>query len=211
MQYLNSIRRRLIVGMSAMGLGLLIAAGPASAVDIAGYKIDETARVGGQELKLNGAGIRYKAFFKVYVGALYLPDKKTSVQDIQSSQGAKRVQITVLRDINSEDFGQAFMNGIRKNSDKTELAKYIGQMLQFGQLFASVPEIKRGDVLTVDWVPAVQGMVLQLNGKEMTKPLSDPGFYNAVLRIWLGPSPADDRLKRAMLGEKPDEGGSRTQ
>jgi hypothetical protein len=31
--------------------------------------------VGGQQLVLNGAGIRSRAIFKVYVGSLYLPAK----------------------------------------------------------------------------------------------------------------------------------------
>lgn len=203
MHFMQSLRT--LTGVLSLS-GLLLTAN-VQAMDVAGMKVDETAKIGNSDLKLNGAGIRYKAFFKVYVAALYLPEKKTAVNDIIALPGAKQVSIIALRDISSEDFGQAFMAGIRKNSDKIELSKYINQMLQFGQLFASVPEIKKGDILTMDWVPGT-GTMLQLNGKKITEVIPDVGFYNAVLRIWLGNNPADEKLKRAMTGDKAEESGS---
>lgn len=174
---------------------------PTRAAEVAGVRLDETARVATQELKLNGAGIRYKTFFKVYVAALYLGDKKATVPEVLAVPGAKRIQIVLLRDVSSEDLGQAFMAGMRKNSDMSERAKIINQMLTFGQLFASIPEIKKGDVLTTDWIPG-SGTLCMLNGKKIADIIPDIAFYNALLKIWLGHSPADDKLKKAMLGEK---------
>ena len=46
------------------------------------------------------------------------------------------------------------------------------------------------------------GMVMTLNGKSISEPIPDVAFYNAVLRIWLGDKPADDKLKPLLLGEK---------
>ena len=156
--------------VSAMALSL-----PAGAAEVAGVKLDETARVGNQELKLNGAGIRYKAFFKVYVAGLYLGDKKSTVPKVLAAPGARRIQIVLLRDVSSEDFGQAFMAGMRKNSDMSERAKIINQMLTFGQLFASIPEIKKGDVLTTDWIPG-SGTLCMLNGKKIADIIPDIAF-----------------------------------
>ena len=45
------------------------------AADVGGVKLADKATVGGQELVLNGAGIRTRAIFKVYVGSLYVPAK----------------------------------------------------------------------------------------------------------------------------------------
>ncbi|HCE08940.1 MAG TPA: lipoprotein transmembrane [Oxalobacteraceae bacterium] len=174
---------------------------PVRATEVAGVKLDETAKVANQELKLNGAGIRYKLFFKVYVAALYLSDKKSTVPQILAAPGAKRIHLVMLRDVSSEDFGQAFMAGMRKNSDMTERAKIINQMMIFGELFASIPELKKGDVLTTDWIPG-SGTVCSLNGKKISQVIPDVAFYNALLKIWLGRSPADEKLKRALLGEK---------
>ena len=55
-----------------------------------------------------------KVVFKVYVAGLYLSDKKSTVPEVLAVPGAKRIQIVALRDISSEDFGQAFMTGMRK-------------------------------------------------------------------------------------------------
>lgn len=182
----------------------LTATGAAGAAEVAGVKLDETIRLANQELKLNGAGIRYRAIFKVYVTGLYLSEKKTTVPDVLAAPGARRVVIIPLRDISNEDFGRAFMSGIQKNSDRNEKAKLIMQLQKFGELFASIPELKKGDVLTTDWIPGV-GTVIQINGKKTIDPLPDIAFYNSILKIWLGDSPADSRLKPLLLGEKTEE------
>ena len=47
----------------------------AQAAEVGGVKLDDKVNVGGQELVLNGAGVRTRAIFKVYVGSLYVPAK----------------------------------------------------------------------------------------------------------------------------------------
>ncbi|MFZ6864022.1 chalcone isomerase family protein [Undibacterium sp. Ji67W] len=183
------------------GLGLVMGLAPgAKATEVAGVKLDDTLQLANTELKLNGAGIRYKAIFKVYVAGLYLKEKKTTVQDILNADGPRRVTLVMMRDLSSEDFSRGFMQGIQKNTDKADKAKLTSQFLRFGELFASVPELKKGDVMTNDWIPGV-GTVVALNGKKMGDPYPDILFYNALLRIWLGESPVDSGLKKAMLGE----------
>ncbi|RJF97859.1 chalcone isomerase family protein [Noviherbaspirillum saxi] len=175
-----------------------------SAMEVGGIKLDDSVRLANQDLKLNGAGIRYKAIFKVYVAGLYLPEKKTSVPDVLSAPGAKRVTIVMLRDVSNEELGRGFMTGINQNSDRAEKTKFIGQLQKFGEIFASIPELKKGDVLTTDWIPG-NGTVIHVNGKKVSDVLPDPTFYNALLKIWLGDKPVDAGLKPAMLGEKPEQ------
>ncbi|TFV88145.1 lipoprotein transmembrane [Oxalobacteraceae bacterium OM1] len=172
--------------------------------DVAGIKFDDTAKVGTQDLKFNGAGIRYKAIFKVYAIGLYLQDRKGTAHDVFNAPGARRVQIGVLRDLSSEEFGRAFLAGINQNIDRNDKTKIVGQLLKFGEIFASIPELKKGDIVTTDWVPGT-GTVIQVNGKRIAEPLPDLQFYNAILKIWLGDKPVEPKLKQAMLGEKPDE------
>lgn len=177
----------------------------AGATEVAGIKFDESIQVAGTELKLNGAGIRYKAIFKVYAAGLYLKEKKTTVPEVLASQGPRRVTIVMLRDLSNEEFGRGFMTGIQQNTDKAEKSKMTMQFIRFGELFASVPELKKGDVMTNDWIPGV-GTVVALNGKKMGDPYPDLAFYNALLRIWLGESPVDRSLKKAMLAEEDTRG-----
>lgn len=191
--------------------GLMLAgslAAPAMAAEVAGIKFDETVTLDNTPLKLNGAGIRYKAIFKVYAAGLYLKDKKNTVPDVLASAGPRRVTIVMLRDLSNEDFGRGFMQGIQQNTDKAEKAKLTMQFLRFGELFASVPELKKGDVMTNDWIPGV-GTVVALNGKKMGEPYPDVAFYNALLRIWLGEHPVDSGLKKAMLGVTEDRSSYR--
>lgn len=192
-----------VVAGACLSVGLVLSHG-AIAADVAGVKVDETVNLANQELKLNGAGIRFKAIFKVYVAALYLSEKKSTVQDVLAAPGARRISITMLRGVSSEEFGQSFMSGMQNNSDRAEKAKVINQMLKFGELFASIPELKKGDVLVTDWIPGT-GTVISVNGKRVTEPLPDIAFYNALLKIWLGEKPADNKLKKQMLGDKSED------
>ncbi len=199
-----AIRITRVLALAATLLGLAGTA-PAGAAEVAGVKLEDNVRVANQDLRLNGAGIRYKAIFKVYVAALYLAQPKTSVADVLAAPGARRVTIVMLRDISNEEFGRGFMSGIQQNIDRAEKVKYVLQLQKFGEIFASVPELKKGDVLTVDWVPS-SGTLIHLNGKKVADSLPDLGFYNTILRIWLGEKPIDEQLKQLMLGGRPDEG-----
>ncbi|HZW20518.1 chalcone isomerase family protein [Noviherbaspirillum sp.] len=196
------IRASRTLGRIAAAAALSIATA-AGAADIGGVKLDDTVRLANQELKLNGAGIRYKAIFKVYVAGLYLTEKKSTVPDVLAANGPRRVTIVMLRDISNEELGRGFMSGIQQNSDRNEKAKLIMQLQKFGEIFASIPELKKGDVLTTDWIPG-SGTVVHVNGKKVSDTLPDVAFYNALLKIWLGDKPVDAQLKPLMLGEKPD-------
>jgi hypothetical protein len=195
---IENLRIKRLLALSCLFIGFCQSA---SAIDIAGMKVDESARVSNKELKLNGAGIRVKAIFKVYVAALYLAEKKTTVPEVLDIAGPRRLTLIMLREISSEDFGQSFMTGLNANSDKAEKSKIINQMVKMGEIFASIPSLKKGDTITTDWIPG-SGMVIQVNGKAVGEVLPDINFFNAYLKIWLGDKPADSSLKQSMLGSK---------
>lgn len=181
-------------------LALAFALQAMAAIDVDGVRFDDTNKVGGKDLKLNGAGMRTKVIIKVYAAGLYLPEKSRNVADILKMDGPRRVTLVMARDISSPDLAKAFMDGINENLDKAEKAKIVTQIGKFGEMFASVDEIKKGDVMHMDWIPGT-GTVCELNGKRIGDTASDINFYNAVLRIWLGDKPADRSLKPALLGE----------
>ncbi|WP_028445807.1 chalcone isomerase family protein [Chitinimonas koreensis] len=179
---------------------LLALSGQAAAVEVAGVSIDDSARVAGAELKLNGAGVRTKVLFKVYVAALYLGDKKSTPAEVLAAPGPKRVSLTMLREVSSDTLSQALLEGLNHNSSDEEKSRLFNQMLAIGQIFGAYRSIKPRDVITVDWVPNT-GTVIQMNGKKLGDTLPDVAFYNAILKIWLGDRPADKTLKRQLLGE----------
>ena len=197
-----AIRTRCLPVVSA----LIFSVGQSAlAAEVSGVRLEDQVVVGHQSLQLNGAGTRYKLVFKVYVSGLYLAARKSSAAEVFAAAGPKRVSISMLRDVGNEEFGRSFMAGIRQNTDKADKVRITPQLLKFGELFASIPELKKGDLLTIDWVPA-RGMQLQLNGKKIADTYPDVTFFNAILKIWLGENPADAMLKRLMLGEKIEDG-----
>ncbi len=171
----------------------------AQAVEVGGVKLDDTVIIANRELKLNGAGVRYKAIFQVYAAALYLPEKKNTVAEILALPGPRRVQLVMMRDVSSDELGQAFMKGLNNNSDKVDKSKILTQTMQFGQMFALLPSLKKGDVLALDWIPST-GTQCQLNGRKIGEVMLDQAFYNAVLKIWIGDKPVDFLLKPELLG-----------
>lgn len=184
------------------GAILTLAASLASAatVDVSGYKFDDTNQVAGKDLKLNGAGMRTKFFIKVYAAGLYLPEKKNTVPDVLKQDGPRRMTLQMAREVSSEEFGKAFMEGLNDNVDKADKQKIASQIGKMGELFASVDSLKKGDVLHLDFIPGV-GTQCELNGKKLGPVFPDIAFYNALLRIWLGDKPVDTSLKPELLGD----------
>ena len=99
-----TLPKRIMVGVT----GLLLATGVlAVPVEISGVKLDDPVDVRGTPLQLNGAGIRYKAIFKVYVAGLYLGKKAVTPEEAYAAPGPKRLTITLLRDIDSDVLGKS--------------------------------------------------------------------------------------------------------
>lgn len=172
----------------------------AAVVDMAGVKFEDTIDQRGSKLVLNGAGVRYKTIFKVYSAGLYLPKKTTSPEEALSMPGAKRISITMLRDIDSNELGKLFTRGVEDNAPKTEMSKLIPGLIRMGQVFSDQKKLVAGDSFTFEWVPGTGG-VLTVKGKVQGEPFKEAEFFIALLRIWLGPVPADYKLKEALLGK----------
>jgi hypothetical protein len=176
-------------------------AASAETVEVAGVKYETEQSVGGQKLQLNGAGIRYKVVIKVYTAGLYLATKAATPEAVLAAPGPKRMQIVALRDIDGNDLGKLFTKGMEQNSTREEFAKSINGVLKIAELFSIKKELLKGESFSVDWLPGT-GAVVSINGKPQGEPIKEPDFYAALLRIWLGKSPADDQLKDALLGIK---------
>jgi hypothetical protein len=196
MMSISTIRRQF--GLAALAFAIALPA--SAAVDVSGYKFEDTTKVAGKELTLNGAGMRTKFVVKVYAAGLYVPEKKKTTADILKQDGPRRITLQMARDVSSEDFGKAFMEGLNDNVDKAEKQKIVAQIGKFGEMFAGVNGLKKGDVLHIDWIPG-SGTVCELNGKKLVENVPDIAFYNALLRIWLGDKPVDRSLKPALLGD----------
>jgi hypothetical protein len=185
---------------AATGAALLLAASAlAQPVAVSGVRYEEAAELRGHRLQLNGAGVRYKAVFKVYAAGLYLPKKASTPEEALAMPGAKRVHITMLRDIDSGELGRLFARGMEDNMEKAAFSRLVPGVMRMSQIFSEHKKLSTGDSFSVEWVPGA-GTIISVKGMPQGEPFKEPEFFNALLRIWLGPSPADWKLKDALLG-----------
>jgi Chalcone isomerase-like len=169
----------------------------AQALELKGVKVNETAQVGGNALVLNGAGVRTKMVFKVYVAGLYLTQKHTNADSVLSDTGNKRVSMHFLRELSAEKLLHAMDEGFTANNSAAEMAAIEPQMKAFRAMMTSAKMVKEGDVILLDYTTA--GTAINLNGKALGN-VEGAAFNQALLRVWLGNKPVDASLKKAMLG-----------
>jgi hypothetical protein len=198
--------RRLLIAAAAAFMLLPPAFAQTQGVELAGVKYEPTAQVANTRLQLNGAGVRYKLVIKVYTAGLYLQGKAATPEAVLAAPGPKRLQITMLRDIDGNELGKLFTRGMQDNASREEFAKSIPGTIKMGEIFATRRKLTAGESFAVDWVPGT-GTVISVNGKTAAEPIKEPEFFSALMHIWLGKSPADAQLKDALLGRAPNSGG----
>jgi len=168
----------------------------AEAVEIEGVSVPESVQVEDKSLHLNGAGVRTKFFFDIYVTALYLEQKSSSAEDVLTSHGTKRLSMQfIYGEVEAEKMTNGWNRGFEKHHSEKEMAALRERLNRFNSFFTTV---HKDDLITYDFLS--DGSTLtQIKGKTMG---SIPGFdfQQALLSVWLGPKPADKELKKALLG-----------
>ena len=204
--------RRLLAGARAIGQGVLGVAlialaalvflpGAHAAAPIT--REDQTfpgdARVAGTPLQLNGVGLRAAFIYKVYLAGLYLPAKAATGPAVLAETGPKRVQVRMLMDGPSDEFAKAFTGGITKRTPADQVAAMRDRIDAFDRTLRSVGNVKKGDVVNLDYTPAV-GLTMTVNGKAFGAPVPGADLYAALLEIFVGERPVDAKMKAGMLG-----------
>jgi hypothetical protein len=193
--------------MTKLFFGALLFAGfalwaPVHAVEIEGVKIDDkvTLTKDAPELVLNGAGVRHKfGFVKVYVGSLYLTQKKTENEAIFADPGPKRLTMHILADeVTAQDLIASMNNALAANLVPHELALLEKRIRDLNAMMSSLKVIKKGGVIRLDYIPGVGTHVIVNGADKLTIPGDD--FFSALLHVWIGDKPVDGRLRDAMLG-----------
>ena len=174
---------------------LLITSFTVQARVIDDIEIPETIQVDGTQLVLNGAGVRYKFFFKVYVAALYLEKKSSHVEQILGSDTHRRIDMYVTYShISQEKMENAWKSGFEANLDEANLTSLAGSINQFIAMFADLHE---KDVIVMDYTPG-EGTQVLINQQDKGT-IRGKAFNDALLGIWLGKEPVTESLKDKLL------------
>lgn len=195
MRQLNQVKRTL----SALLLAVAATGTWAQALEVEGVKLEATNQVAATALQLNGAGLRTKVFFKVYVAGLYVPQKTANAAQLLAQKGARRVTITMLRDVDAESFAKALNDGLRDNHSEAQFVAMKAQIDALNANLKAVGEAKKGDVIHFEFLPDT-GTQVTVNGKVRGSAIAGEDFFTSVLRIWLGEKPVDASLKKGLLG-----------
>lgn len=185
--------------MKALSLALLFFMSfAAQAAEVAGVRLDDKTQVESRELVLNGAGLRKRFVFSVYVIGLYLAEKKADAAGAIGLAGPKRAEIHMLRNVGAEQFTEALVEGLRANHSEADFRQLEPRVKELSEVMAQIGEAKKGMTIALDWTGS--GTRLLVDGKPAGKPIAGEDFYRALLRIWLGEHPVQDDLKKALLG-----------
>jgi hypothetical protein len=181
-----------------ISLSMLAASLTVDAAEVAGVRVDDKAIVGGRELVLNGAGMRTRLIIKVYVAALYLPQKAATAQAALARDEPRRMTMTMQRTVNYEQLLEAMRAGLAENNSQADLDAIKPQINEFIKIFASVGEAKAGQVIWIDYVPDT-GTTVALDGA-VKGTIAGQAFNRALMKVWLGDNPVQESLKKALLG-----------
>src|SRR5450631_979181 len=185
-----------MIARVAMVLAAFTLSVAANAAEVGGVKLDDKMSVGGQDLVLNGAGIRTKVVFKVYVASLYLPQKATDLQGVLA-KGPRRIQLNLLRTLSADQLADALVDGLNETNTPEQIAAVKAQVDQLVSIMKAFKEVKEKDVVTLDFVDGATK--IGWNG-EAKGSIAGDAFNQALTRIWLGDKPVQSDLKKAMLG-----------
>jgi hypothetical protein len=185
--------------MAALVVGLASLAAHAQPAELEGVKLAPTVQVGAAALQLNGAGVRTRAIFSVYVAALYVPQKTADAAALLAQKGPRRMTLTMLRTVDADTFAEALNDGLRKNHSEAQITGFKAQIEALNASLKAAGEAKKGDVIQIEFAPET-GTRVTVNGQVKGSAIPGEDFYTAVLRIWLGDKPVDGNLKKGLLG-----------
>ncbi len=171
-------------------------------LEIEGVKLEPMAQVGAASLPLNGAGVRVRAIFKVYVAGLYVPQKTSDPAKLLAQNGARRITLTMLRNVDADTFFEALNDGLKSNHTPEQFTAMAPQIATLSASLKPLGEAKKGDVIYFDYLPDA-GTRVTVNGQVQGTPIPGEDFYRSVLRIWIGDKPVDSGLKKGLLGSQP--------
>lgn len=176
----------LIVGMSVSH----------AQIEIGAATLPETVTFESQKLIYNGAGVRKKAWFKLYSGGLYLVNKSSDAKDIMAADESMAIKLHITsRMISSSKMINAVNDGF-ENATNGNTAPIANEVEKFKGFFSD--EINDGDIFDIVYIKDT-GVIVYKNGAKKGT-IAGLNFKKALFGIWLSEKPADKKLKKGMLG-----------
>jgi len=167
-----------------------------AASDTGDVNFQDTYITDSGELHLNGAGLRKKFVIKVYAAALYLLEKSETAQSIIEADKPMVIRMVMIYEgVSPEKISKSYFEGFENNMG--DIAPYEVRLAELCSWFTE--DSKTGDIYDISYEPE-RGTSLIING-ERKGTIQGLDFKKAMFSVWLGESPADKKLKKALLGD----------
>jgi hypothetical protein len=165
------------------------------ASECAGVSSPDSISLADNELVLNGQGLRLATMLKVkvYVAALYVPERSDQAQALLQADQPWQLSLSFLRSVGADDMTEAWDEGFATNA-KSELPALKERI---AVLNSTMVDLEEGDTLVFSYVPAT-GTRVEVNGDDKAS-IEGKDFASALLSIWLG-KPPNKEIKRGLLG-----------
>lgn len=163
------------------------------ALEVEGVQIPEKITQNATQLNLNGTAVRTVTLFgiRVYVMALYLEQPTADPAAIIQSDQEKRIVMHFLRSVDAGRLREGWREGFANNtSDGNALAERLALLNE------AMREVEAGDTLIFEFSGDSVSVVLDT---EEVIVVDGKDFQRALLRVWLGPKPPGEELKRRLL------------
>ena len=183
-------------GLAALAVMLAAASASAAGREVAGVTLPDTTVYAGKTLTLNGAGLRTRFMFKVYVIGLYLEHPSTDAAAILAADEMRRAELHLLRALTADEIGSAIATAFEQNAG----AAMPRLQARLDRLKAMFPAVEKDEVVALTYVPG-KGTVVTAKGADVGS-IEGKDFADVLFAVWIGSAPVDQTLKQALLGAR---------
>ena len=178
-------------------VAILLCCGSARAATLAGTNFPDTYPADGQNLTLNGLGLRTITILNIraYVAGLYLAQPSRDPQRILASTAPKVLVLRFLHSASKSRVEESFHNGEMVNCGQGG-CNPVDQG-DFDRLVAAAPAVEVGDNFT--FIITQHGVRFYENGRLLAES-GNPDLGRLILLGFIGSHPPSPELQRGLLG-----------
>lgn len=152
-------------------------------------------------LSLNGMAVFSELKRPIYLASLYLENPQADAEGILGSDEGKAMELTVTASRwSSRRFSEQFSKALLINNELDVLKRYDVEVIEFSGVLKG--SLKQGDKVIIRRGSKAETIV-SVNGTRLLK-LDKPGFYEMVLRVWIGARPPSTDFKNKLLSRSAD-------
>lgn len=144
---------------------------------------------------INGIAKHSELGQESFIGALFTTNLSDSARDIILSDEEKEIQVRVLANrLSARRFRRMWIEGLAINASANELETHSENMATFSNMLKVT--LVRGDIFSVQ--RNSESVKIIINGTALGE-IDDPGFFDLLLRVWIGPVPLSSQYRKDLL------------